>query len=166
MSATATATAIPPVDVGMSEADRLQIVEGLRRLLADTYTLYLKTHHFHWNVTGPMFQTLHQLFMTLYTEQWNAVDLIAERIRSLGALAPGSYEEFTQLTSIKPTQGHPSARDMLIELVEGQETIARVSRSLFRCAELASDQPTCDLLTQRMQIHEKNAWMLRSLLAE
>lgn len=166
MSATASATPpVPPVDIGMTDADRLQIVEGLSRLLADTYTLYLKTHRFHWNVTGPMFQTLHQLFMEFYTEQWAAVDQIAERIRSLGSPAPGSYEQFMKLTSIKPTPGNPDARAMMIELVEGQETIARVARSLFRNAELASDQPTCDLLTQRMQIHEKNAWMLRSLLA-
>lgn len=158
--------ALPPVDVGMTNADRLQIVEGLSHLLADTYTLYLKTHHFHWNITGPMFQTLHQFFMTLYTEQWTAVDLIAERIRSLGSFAPGSYEQFAKLTSIKPTPGMPDAREMMIELVEGQETIARVARGMFRNAELASDQPTCDLLTQRMQVHEKNAWMLRSLLAE
>lgn len=158
--------ALPPVDVGMTNADRLQIVEGLSHLLADTYTLYLKTHHFHWNITGPMFQTLHQFFMTLYTEQWTAVDLIAERIRSLGSFAPGSYEQFAKLTSIKPTPGIPDAREMMIELVEGQETIARVARGMFRNAELASDQPTCDLLTQRMQVHEKNAWMLRSLLAE
>ena len=157
---------LPPADVGMSNADRLKIVDGLNHLLADTYTLYLKTHNFHWNVTGPMFQTLHQLFMQLYTEQWTAVDLIAERIRSLGERAPGSYDEFTQLTSIKPIQGKPKAREMMIELVEGQETIARVARSMFHYAEVACDQATCDLLTQRMQIHEKNAWMLRSLLVE
>jgi len=157
---------LPPADVGMSNADRLKIVDGLNHLLADTYTLYLKTHNFHWNVTGPMFQTLHQLFMQLYTEQWTAVDLIAERIRSLGERAPGSYDEFTQLTSIKPIQGKPKAREMMIELVEGQETIARVARSMFHYAEVACDQATCDLLTQRMQMHEKNAWMLRSLLVE
>ena len=157
---------LPPVDVGMSNADRLQIVDGLSHLLADTYTLYLKTHNFHWNVTGPMFQTLHQLFMQLYTEQWAAVDLIAERIRSLGSPAPGSYEEFAKLTSIKSIQGKPNAREMMIELVEGQETIARVARGMFRYAELACDQATCDLITQRLQIHEKNAWMLRSLLVE
>ena len=157
---------LPPVDVGMSNADRLQIVDGLSHLLADTYTLYLKTHKFHWNVTGPMFQTLHQLFMQLYTEQWTAVDLIAERIRSLGERAPGSYEEFAKLTSIKSIQGKPNAREMMIELVEGQETIARVARSMFHYSEVACDQATCDLLTQRMQMHEKNAWMLRSLLVE
>jgi starvation-inducible DNA-binding protein len=162
----ATESALPPVNVGLTNADRLLIVEGLSHLLADTYTLYLKTHNFHWNVTGPMFQTLHQLFMTLYTEQWAAVDLIAERIRSLGSPAPGSYEQFAKLTSIKPTKGQPNAREMMIELVEGQETIARVARGMFRNAELAGDQPTCDLLTQRMQVHEKNSWMLRSLLAE
>jgi starvation-inducible DNA-binding protein len=157
---------LPPVNVGMSNADRMQIVDGLSRLLADTYTLYLKTHNFHWNVTGPMFQTLHQLFMQFYTEQWTAVDLIAERIRSLGERSPGSYEEFAKLTSIKPIQGQPNAREMMIELVEGQETIARVARAMFGYTELACDQPTCELLAQRMQIHEKNAWMLRSLLAE
>ncbi len=159
---------IPPIDVGMSGADRLQTAQGLSHLLADTYTLYLKTHSFHWNVTGPMFQTLHQLFMTMYTEQWNAIDLIAERIRALGSPAPGSYEQFAALTSIKPTPGLPKVPDtrtMIIELIEGQETIARVARRIFRTAEVACDQPTCDLLTQRMQIHEKNAWMLRSLLA-
>ncbi len=155
-----------PVDVGMSTNDRLKIVDGLSHLLADTYTLYLKTHNFHWNVTGPMFQTLHQLFMQFYTEQWTAVDLIAERIRSLGERAPGSYEEFAKLTSIKPIQGQPKAREMMIELVEGQETIARAARAMFGYTELACDQPTCELLAQRMQIHEKNAWMLRSLLAE
>ena len=154
------------MDIGISKKDREKIAGGLSDLLADSYTLYLMTHNFHWNVTGPMFQTLHQLFMTLYTEQWAAVDLIAERIRSLGAPAPGSYEQFAKLTSIKPTKGQPNAREMMIELVEGQETIARVARGMFRNAELAGDQPTCDLLTQRMQIHEKNAWMLRSLLAE
>ena len=157
---------LPPVDVGMSNADRLKIVDGLCQLLADTYTLYLKTHNFHWNVSGPMFQTLHQLFMQFYTEQWAAVDLIAERIRSLGSPAPGSYEAFAKLTSIKPIQGQPKARDMMIELVEGQETIARVARNMFGHAEIACDQPTCELLARRMQIHEKNAWMLRSLLAE
>ena len=159
-------SALPPVDVGMSSADRLKIVDGLRHLLADTYTLYLKTHNFHWNVTGPMFQTLHQLFMQFYTEQWAAVDLIAERIRTLGGRAPGSYEEFAKLTSIKPIQDKPGAREMMIELVEGQETIIRATRTMFRYPELACDQATCDLLTQRLQVHEKNAWMLRSLLVE
>lgn len=160
------ATPVPPIDFGISTPDREQIVDGLRHLLADTYTLYLKTHNFHWNVTGPMFQTLHQLFMTLYTEQWTAVDLIAERIRAMGAPAPGTYEAFAQLTSIKSTPGLPKARDMMIELIEGQETVARTARNMFDIASGANDQPTCDLLTQRMQIHEKNAWMLRSLLED
>lgn len=159
-------TDIPKIDFGIAEPDRRLIIDGLKHLLADTYTLYLKTHNFHWNVTGPMFQTLHQLFMQFYTEQWTAVDLIAERIRSMGAPAPGTYEEFAQLTAIKPSTGLPKARQMIIELVEGQETVARTARKLFLVAEKADDQPTCDLLTQRMQIHEKNAWMLRSLLEE
>lgn len=157
---------IPVIDFGIGEADRLQIVDGLKHLLADTYTLYLKTHNFHWNVTGPMFQTLHQLFMEFYTEQWTAVDLIAERIRAMGVPAPGTYEEFAKLTSIKSSQGLPKAREMIIELIEGQETVARTARQMFDVAANANDQPTCDLLTQRMQIHEKNAWMLRSLLED
>ncbi len=157
---------VPAIDFGISDTDRANIVAGLKRLLADTYTLYLKTHNFHWNVTGPMFQTLHQLFMEFYTEQWTAVDLIAERIRAMGAPAPGTYEEFAKLTSIKPSPGLPKAREMIIELIEGQETVARTARQMFDLAAGANDQPTCDLLTQRMQIHEKNAWMLRSLLED
>lgn len=156
----------PSINFGIGETERLQIVDGLKHLLADTYTLYLKTHNFHWNVTGPMFQTLHQLFMEFYTEQWTAVDLIAERIRAMGVPAPGTYEEFAKLTSIKPSPGLPKARDMIIELIEGQETVARTARQMFDVAANANDQPTCDLLTQRMQIHEKNAWMLRSLLED
>lgn len=159
-------TSVPAIDFGISEKDRLKIVDGLSSLLADTYTLYLKTHNFHWNVTGPMFQTLHLLFMELYNEQWLAVDLVAERIRSLGAPAPGTYEEFAKLTSIKPTKANPKAKDMIREMVEGQEAVVRTARRVFPIAEAANDQPTCDLLTQRMQIHEKNAWMLRSLLEE
>ena len=159
-------TDIPKIDFGIADPDRKLIIEGLEHLLADTYTLYLKTHNFHWNVTGPMFQTLHLLFMDFYTEQWAAVDLIAERIRSLGAPAPGTYEEFAKLTSIKPSDGLPKARQMIIELVEGQEAVARTARHMFNIAAKADDQPTCDLLTQRMQIHEKNAWMLRSLLED
>ncbi len=154
------------MDIGISEKERAKIVEGLNRLLADTYTLYLKTHNFHWNVTGPMFQTLHLLFMDLYNEQWMAVDLIAERIRALGFPAPGSYQEFAVLTSIKDSKGTPSAKDMLRQLVEGQEAVVRTARQVFPVADKVSDQPTMDLLTQRMQIHEKNAWMLRSLLEE
>ena len=156
----------PAINFGIGEAERSQIVDGLSRLQADTYTLYLKTHNFHWNVTGPMFQTLHLMFETLYNEQWLAVDLIAERIRSLGATAPGTYEQFAALTSIEKSEGLPKAAGMIRELVEGQETVARTARALFKVAGEANDQPTCDLLTQRMQIHEKNAWMLRSLLEE
>lgn len=156
----------PMPDLGISDNDRQQIVEGLSRLLADSYTLYLKTHHYHWNVTGPMFQTLHTMFMTLYNEQWLAVDLIAERIRALGELAPGSYEQFATLTSIPPTQGTPNAREMIRDLMAGQASVVRTARALFSIAENANDQPTCDLLTQRMQTHEKYAWMLRSLLED
>ncbi|MBC7415812.1 MAG: DNA starvation/stationary phase protection protein [Herminiimonas sp.] len=157
---------VPAINFGIAEADRMKIVDGLSHLLADTYTLYLKTHNFHWNVTGPMFQTLHLMFMGLYNEQWLAVDLLAERIRALGAPAPGSYEQFAALTSISTSQGLPKAIGMIRELVAGQETVARTARALFSVAEAANDQPTCDLLTQRMQIHEKNAWMLRSLLED
>jgi len=154
------------INFGIAEPQRLEIVEGMSRLLADTYTLYLKTHNYHWNVTGPMFQTLHLMFEEMYNEQWIAVDLIAERIRALGAPAPGTYEQFAALTSIEPSNGLPKAIDMIAELVEGQETVARTARGLFAVAESANDQPTCDMLTQRMQVHEKNAWMLRSLLQE
>lgn len=154
----------PNVNFGIAEPQRLEIVEGMSRLLADTYTLYLKTHNYHWNVTGPMFQTLHLMFEEMYNEQWLAVDEIAERIRALGAPAPGTYEQFAALTSISPSNGLPKATDMIAELVDGQEVVARTARALFKVAEEANDQPTCDLLTQRMQIHEKNAWMLRSLL--
>ncbi|NHZ90913.1 DNA starvation/stationary phase protection protein [Massilia sp. CCM 8733] len=156
----------PMVDLGIADEDRKQVVEGLSRLLADSYTLYLKTHQYHWNVTGPMFQTLHTMFMTLYNEQWLAVDLIAERIRALGELAPGSYQQFATLTSITPTNGTPNAKEMIRDLMEGQATVVRTARALFTVAEKANDQPTCDLLTQRMQTHEKYAWMLRSLLED
>lgn len=152
------------LDFGISEEERNQIVEGLSLLLADSYTLYLKTHNYHWNVTGPMFQTLHTMFETLYNEQWVAVDLIAERIRALGAPAPGTYEEFARLTKIGPVPVNPKAKEMIADLVEGQATVVRTARALFKVAESANDQPTCDLLTQRMQTHEKYAWMLRSLL--
>lgn len=157
---------VTKIDIGISDKERKAIAAGLSRVLADAYTLYLKTHNFHWNVTGPMFQTLHLLFMDLYNEQWMAVDLIAERIRALGFPAPGTYSEFAALASIKESKGVPKAKDMLRELVAGQESVARTARSVFPIAEKANDQPTCDLLTQRMQIHEKNAWMLRSLLEE
>jgi starvation-inducible DNA-binding protein len=152
------------IDIGISTEDREQIADGLSHLLADSYTLYLQSHNFHWNVTGPMFQTLHVLFMEHYTEIWNALDLIAERIRSLGLPAPGTYKEFNKLASIKEVDGVPSATEMIRILVAGQEAVAKTARKVFVDAEKANDQPTCDLLTQRLQVHEKNAWMLRSLL--
>lgn len=152
------------INTGINEADRKEIAHGLSRLLADTYTLYLKTHNFHWNVTGPMFQTLHLMFETQYTELALAVDLIAERIRALGIFAPGTYREFAELSSIKEESKRPSATEMIQLLVEGQEAVVRTARSLFPAVERAQDEPTADLLTQRMQLHEKTAWMLRSLL--
>ena len=155
-----------PVNIGIDEENRKQITDGLSRLLADTYTLYLKTHNFHWNVTGPMFQTLHLLFETQYTELAIAVDLIAERIRALGYPAPGTYSDFVKLSSIAENSGVPKATDMIRLLVEGQEAVVRTARSIFPVVEQVNDEPTADLLTQRMQIHEKNAWMLRSLLEE
>ena len=153
------------IDIGISEDDRAAITEGLARLLADTYTLYLKTHNYHWNVTGPMFQTLHLMFETQYNELALAVDLIAERMRALGAPAPGSYREFSALSSVPEDDDHPNATEMIGRLVLGQETVARTARSLFPVVEHAHDEPTADLLTQRLQTHEKTAWMLRSLLA-
>jgi starvation-inducible DNA-binding protein len=152
------------IDIGIDTPKREQIAHGLSRVLADTYTLYLKTHNFHWNVTGPMFQTLHLMFETHYNELALAVDLVAERIRALGVPAPGTYRQFAALSSIKEDDGVPKATDMIKRLVEGHETCARTSREVFEIADGANDQPTCDLLTQRMQIHEKTAWMLRSLL--
>ena len=154
------------IDIGIAAKDREVIAEGLSRLLADSYSLYLQSHNFHWNVTGPMFQTLHVLFMEHYTEQWNALDLIAERIRSLGLPAPGTYKEFTRLASIPEVEGTPNAMEMVRILVSGQEAVAKTARAAFTAADAANDQPTCDLLTQRMQVHEKNAWMLRSLLED
>jgi starvation-inducible DNA-binding protein len=152
------------IDIGINEKDRSEIAIGLSKLLADTYSLYLKTHNFHWNVTGPMFQTLHLMFETQYNELALAVDLIAERIRSLGLPAPGTYSEFARLSSIRETSGVPKAEEMIQILVEGQEAIVRTARSVFPVAENASDEATADLLTQRIQLHEKTAWMLRSLL--
>jgi starvation-inducible DNA-binding protein len=152
------------IDIGINEKDRSEIAIGLSKLLADTYSLYLKTHNFHWNVTGPMFQTLHLMFETQYNELALAVDLIAERIRSLGLPAPGTYSEFARLSSIRETAGVPKAEEMIQILVEGQEAIVRTARSVFPIAENASDEATADLLTQRIQLHEKTAWMLRSLL--
>lgn len=156
-----------PVKIGISAQDREDIAAGLSRLLADTYTLYLTTHNFHWNVTGPMFNTLHTMFMGQYTELWNAVDPIAERIRSLGHFAPGSYGQFGKLTSLPDVPANPpKAMDMIRILVEGNEAVARTARELFPLADKASDEPTADLLTQRLTIHEQNAWMLRALLEE
>ncbi len=152
------------IDIGISEKHRTKVAEGLSRLLADSYTLYLKTHKFHWNVTGPMFQTLHLMFETQYTELATAVDSIAERIRALGFFAPGSYAEFAKLSSIKESEGLPKAEEMIRQLVEGQEAVVRTARSVFPAAEKAGDEATADLLTQRIQLHEKTAWMLRSLL--
>ena len=153
------------IDIGIDEADRIAITDGLSRLLADSYTLYLKTHNYHWNVTGPMFQTLHLMFETQYNELALAVDLIAERIRALGAPAPASYREFLVLSSVPEDDDRPDATEMIRRLVAGQETVARTARSVFPIVEQAHDEPTADLLTQRLQIHEKTAWMLRSLLA-
>ena len=152
------------INISIKKADREKIGEGLSRLLADSYTLYLKTHNFHWNVTGPMFSTLHNLFETHYMELATAVDEIAERIRALGVNAPGSYKQFAELSSIKEETGTPNAEHMIRQLVEGQETVVRTARSIFPLVDGANDEPSADLLTQRMQIHEKNAWMLRSLL--
>uniref|UniRef100_UPI0036F2680D Dps family protein n=1 Tax=Kovacikia minuta TaxID=2931930 RepID=UPI0036F2680D len=155
-----------PINIGIDEKARGEIAEGLSRLLADTYTLYLKTHNFHWNVTGPMFQTLHLMFEGQYNELALAVDLIAERIRALGFPAPGTYAEFTRLSSISEPSGIPKAEDMIRELVEGQEAVVRTARSVFPLVDQSNDEPTADLLTQRMQVHEKTAWMLRSLLEQ
>ena len=154
------------INIGIEAGTREEIAAGLSRLLADTYTLYLKTHYFHWNVTGPMFQTLHLMFETQYTELALAVDLIAERIRALGFTAPGSYTEYAKLSSIPETTTVPKAVEMIKLLVEGQESVCRTARSIFPVVEKASDEPTADLLTQRLQLHEKTAWMLRSLLEQ
>lgn len=152
------------IDIGISQPHREEIAQGLSRLLADTYTLYLKTHNFHWNVTGPMFQTLHLMFETQYTELALAVDLVAERIRSLGFPAPGTYKQYAALSSIKEEEGIPKAQEMIKLLVEGQEAVVRTARSLYPSVEACNDEATADLLTQRIQLHEKTAWMLRSLL--
>ena len=152
------------MDTGIPAKQRAANAHGLSKLLADTYVVYLKTHNFHWNVEGPMFQTLHQMFMEQYTETWNAIDSIAERIRSLGEYAPGTYKEYSKLARIKETDGVPKAEEMVKLLIDGQEAIVRTAREVLPIADQANDEPTLDLLTQRMQIHEKNAWMLRSLL--
>jgi starvation-inducible DNA-binding protein len=155
----------PAINIGISEKDRAAIAQGLSKVLADTYTLYLTTHNFHWNVTGPMFNTLHDMFMQQYTELWTSIDLLAERIRALGHYAPGSYAQFGKLSSIGdvPTDP-PAAMDMVALLVKGHEAVARTARSVLAMADKADDQPSVDLLTQRLDVHEKTAWMLRSLL--
>ena len=160
----APAAASAGIDIGISKSDREAIAAGLSRLLADEYTLYLKTHNFHWNVTGPMFNTLHLMFEGQYTEAALAVDLVAERIRALGFPAPGTYKQYAKLSSIAEDDGVPAAMDMVGKLVKGHEACAKTARSVFPLAEKARDEPTADLLTQRLQLHEKTAWMLRSLL--
>ena len=163
----ASASVSPSINIGISEKDRAAIAAGLARLLADTYTLYLTTHNFHWNVTGPMFNTLHLMFMAQYTELWNAVDPVAERIRSLGFPAPGSYAQFGALASIQDAPAvPPKALAMVRILVEGHEAVARTARAVFPIADKAGDEPTADLLTQRLTVHEQTAWMLRSLLED
>ena len=152
------------IDIGISDSDRARVTDSLAKVLADTYTLYLKTHNFHWNVTGPMFQTLHLMFEQQYNELWLALDAIAERIRALGFPAPGTYSEYAKLSSIPETAGVPEAKDMIRILVRGHEAVARTARKIFPVVDKANDEPTADLLTQRMQVHEKTAWMLRSLL--
>ena len=155
------------INIGISDKDRAQIAAGLSKLLADTYTLYLSTHNFHWNVTGPMFNTLHQMFMLQYTELWNAVDPIAERIRALGHFAPGSYAQMGKLTTVADAPAvPPKAMEMVKILVQGHEAVARTARGLFPLVDKASDEPTADLLTQRLTVHEQTAWMLRSLLED
>jgi len=156
----------PAMDIGINASDREKIARGLSGLLADSYTLYLMTHNFHWNVTGPQFNSLHLMFMGQYTEQWNALDVIAERIRALGFPAPGTYKEFVKLATIKEVDGVPKANEMVRHLVAAQEATARTARKLFPVVDAANDQPTADVLTQRIDIHEKTAWMLRSLLEE
>ncbi|MBE0493111.1 MAG: DNA starvation/stationary phase protection protein [Thiomicrospira sp.] len=154
------------INIGINEPKRKEIAEGLSHLLADSYLLFLKTHNYHWNVTGPMFQALHTMFETQYTELFTAVDEIAERIRSLGEFAPGSFQAFQKISQIKEETSHPSAEDMIRNLVLGQEAVTKTAREIIKIANEAHDEPTVDLLTQRMQIHEKNAWMLRSLIAK
>ena len=155
----------PAINIGISEKDRAAIAAGLSKLLADTYTLYLTTHNFHWNVTGPMFNSLHAMFMAQYTELWNAVDPIAERIRSLGHTAPGSYAQFAGLATVPDAPGNPpKALEMVAVLVDGHESVARTARNVFPLADKAGDEPTADLLTQRLTVHEQAAWMLRALL--
>jgi starvation-inducible DNA-binding protein len=164
---TSTSASAGAINIGISEKDRSAIAAGLSHLLADTYTLYLTTHNFHWNVTGPMFNTLHQMFMAQYTELWAAVDPVAERIRSLGHPAPGSYAQFSALASLPDAPAlPPKALEMVRILVDGHEGVARTARGIFAMADKANDQPTADLLTQRLTVHEQTAWMLRSLLED
>lgn len=154
------------INIGINAEDRQKVAHGLSVFLADSYTLYLMTHNFHWNVTGPQFNSLHNMFMTQYTEQWNALDMIAERIRALGHPAPATYKEFSKLATIKEVEGVPKAKEMIQYLVNANEGAARTARSLFSVVDAANDQPTADLLTQRLEVHEKTAWMLRSLLED
>jgi starvation-inducible DNA-binding protein len=154
------------IEIGIPEKERLNIVDGLSRLLADSTILYLKTHNFHWNVEGPMFNTLHIMFMEQYTELWNSLDLIAERIRALGSYAPGSYKKYASISSIKEAEDSLPAKEMIKQLLEGHEAVAKTARSIFKTAEEGNDEATLDLLTQRLQVHEKTAWMLRSLLRD
>jgi len=152
------------IDIGISDKDRAAVVDELSKMLADSYTLYLMTHNFHWNVTGPLFNTLHAMFMTQYTEEWEALDSIAERIRALGHYAPGTYAEYARLSSIAEPDAVPDAETMIQILVKGNEAVAKTARAALKKADTVNDQPTVDLLTQRLDVHEKNAWMLRSLL--
>ena len=154
----------PVINIGISEKDRAKISDALSKVLADSFVLYMKIHNYHWNVTGPMFQTLHVMFMDQYTELWNAVDEIAERIRSLGYHAPGTFKEFLKLSSMKEIEGSVNADKMIRDVISGHETVARSARAALKVAEKADDQPTIDVMVQRLQIHEKNAWMLRSLI--
>jgi starvation-inducible DNA-binding protein len=155
---------VPAVDIGIKDKDRKAIAEALSKFLSDSFCLYVKTHNYHWNVTGPMFQTLHSMFMDQYTELWNALDEIAERIRSLGYPAPGTMKEFIELSDVKEKTGVPSAPEMIVDVIEASQIVTKSARKVLALADKANDQPTCDLMTQRLQVHEKSAWMLRSLL--
>jgi len=167
MAKSAAKSKSPAINIGIADKDRAAIAKGLSRLLADTYTLYLTTHNFHWNVTGPMFNSLHAMFMAQYTELWTAVDPVAERIRSLGHPAPGSYAQFSKLSSVPDAPANPpKAMEMVRILVEGHEAVARTARAIFPLVDKAGDEPTADLLTQRLTVHEQTAWMLRSLLED
>ncbi len=155
---------VPAVDIGIKDKDRKAIAEAMSKFLADSFCLYVKTHNYHWNVTGPMFQTLHSMFMDQYTELWNALDEIAERIRSLGYPAPGTMKEFIELSDVKEKAGVPSAPEMIVDVIVASQIVTKSARKVLALADKANDQPTCDLMTQRLQVHEKSAWMLRSLL--